>query len=107
MPLTRTSLGLHVHPQAAAALRISLPPLALGADMMCPCPQRPTPSMWGDNSHILYGFHRLIFLAEWCKVIISQFHILDLCPHLPTLGCVWMEADNSAFVKPFLAQPHD
>lgn len=105
-PLTRTSLGLHVHPQAAAGLRISLPPPAPGADRLCPCPQRP-PSPCGVIIHILYGFHSLVFHAERCKVIISQFHIWDLCLHLPTLGCVWMEADNSAFMKPFLAQPHD
>lgn len=107
MPLTRTSLGLHICPQAAAARRIPLPCPAPGAAMLYPCPWRPPLSMWGDNSCVLYVFHTLIFLAEWCKVFIGWFHILDLCLHLPTLSCVWMEADNSAFMKPFLAQPHD
>lgn len=107
MLLTRTSLGLHVCPQAAAALRMSLAPPAPGTDMLCPCPQR-SPPPCGVIFHmccmVLMG---LISLAEWCKVITSQFHILDLCLHLPTLSSVWMEADNSAFMKPFLAQPHD
>lgn len=43
MSLTRTSLGLHVHPQAAAAWRISSPPSAPRADSLCSCPQRPSP----------------------------------------------------------------